>query len=202
MPTITLSKWSNAEGRTFEIDADEQVLIDVLAKLAAHPDLTNDSYLQIVNSHARETGQHFSKSELVQAYRKLVEAGKIEQDRVLMQRLVRKPVRSHSGVAPVTVLTKPFPCPGECIFCPTFEIMPKSYVPDEPGSLRALQNDFDPFMQTSSRLHSFQATGHSVNKVELLILGGTWSSYPRDYQEWFVQRCLNGFLTFSNGLTR
>ena len=127
----------------------------------------------------------------MQGYRQLVEIGKIEQDRVLMQRLVRKPVRSHSGVAPVTVLTKPFPCPGKCIFCPTFEIMPKSYVPDEPGSLRALQNDFDPYMQTSSRLHSFQATGHSVNKVELLILGGTWSSYPRDYQEWFVQRCLD-----------
>ncbi|HEY53602.1 MAG TPA: tRNA uridine(34) 5-carboxymethylaminomethyl modification radical SAM/GNAT enzyme Elp3, partial [Caldilineae bacterium] len=113
------------------------------------------------------------------------------QDRELLRRLTRKPVRTHSGVAPVTVLTKPFPCPGQCIFCPTFERMPKSYVPDEPGAQRATQNEFDPYRQVESRLRSFQAIGHSANKVELLILGGTWSAYPRDYQEWFVQRCLD-----------
>ena len=191
MPTITLSKWSNAEGRTFEIDTDEQVLVDVLEKLRNQPDLTNNAYLRIVNAHARQTGRHFSKSELVQGYRLLVEAGKMEQDRELLRRLTRKPVRTHSGVAPVTVLTKPFPCPGQCIFCPTFERMPKSYVPDEPGAMRATQNDFDPYRQTESRLRSFQAIGHNANKVELLILGGTWSAYPRDYQEWFVQRCLD-----------
>jgi elongator complex protein 3 len=69
--------------------------------------------------------------------------------------------------------------------------MPKSYVPDEPGSLRALQNEFDPFRQTASRLHSLRQVGHSTDKIELLILGGTWSAYPRDYQTWFVQRCLD-----------
>ena len=191
MPTITLSKWSNAEGRTFEIDTDEQVLVDVLEKLRAQPDLTNDAYLRIVNVHARQTGRHFSKSKLMQGYRQLVAAGKMEQDRELLRRLTRKPVRTHSGVAPVTVLTKPFPCPGQCIFCPTFERMPKSYVPDEPGAMRATQNDFDPYRQVESRLRSFQAIGHNVNKVELLILGGTWSTYPRDYQEWFVERCLD-----------
>ncbi len=72
-----------------------------------------------------------------------------------------------------------------------FDIMPKSYVPDEPGSLRALQNDFDPYRQTASRLRGFEDIGHSAAKVELLILGGTWSAYPRDYQEWFVRRCLD-----------
>ena len=191
MPTITLSKWSNAEGRTFEIDTDEQVLVDVLEQLRGQPELTNEAYLRIVNAHARQTGRHFSKSELVQGYRQLVAAGKMEQDRELLRRLTRKPVRTHSGVAPVTVLTKPFPCPGQCIFCPTFERMPKSYVPDEPGAMRATQNEFDPYRQTESRLRSFQAIGHSANKVELLILGGTWSAYPRAYQAWFVQRCLD-----------
>lgn len=191
MPTITLSKWSDAEGRTFEVDTDEQVLLDVLADVAAQPDLSSDAFLRIINSHARATKRQFSKSELVDGYRKLVESGKLAEDRELLGRLVRKPVRTHSGVAPVTVLTKPFPCPGQCIFCPTFEIMPKSYVPDEPGSLRALQNEFDPWRQTDSRLRSFQAIGHSAAKVELLILGGTWSSYPRDYQEWFVKRCFD-----------
>lgn len=191
MPTITLSKWSNAEGRVFEIDTEEAVLLELLEQLAAHPDLSNDAYLRIVNGYARATGRHFSKSELVDGYRQLVAAGKMPENRELFLRLQRKPVRTHSGVAPVTVLTKPFPCPGECIFCPTFEKLPKSYVPGEPGAQRALQNGFDPYRQTQSRLRGFQATGHNTAKVELLILGGTWSSYPREYQEWFVQRCLD-----------
>ncbi len=191
MPTLTLSKWSDAAGRAFDVDADEQGLLDLLARLAALEDRRPEAYLQAVNSHARRTGRHFAKTELVDGYRQLVAAGKLAEDPDLLRRITRKPMRTHSGVAPLTVLTKPFPCPGECIFCPTFASLPKSYVPDEPGSLRALQNAFDPFRQTRSRLAAFQAIGHSAGKIELLILGGTWSAYPREYQTWFVQRCLD-----------
>lgn len=191
MPHLTLSKWSNAEGRHLFIETDETLLLTILQRLAAQPDLDNDAYLHIVNRYARETGRHFSKSELYDGYLQMVAAAKIPESRALRQRLQRKPVRTHSGVAPVTVLTKPFPCPGECLFCPTFDTMPKSYVPDEPGARRALQNAFDPYRQVSSRLRSLQAIGHTPAKVELLILGGTWSAYPGDYQAWFVQRCLD-----------
>jgi elongator complex protein 3 len=106
-----------------------------------------------------------------------------------------KPVRTLSGVTTVTVLTKPYPCPGKCIFCPTDVRMPKSYLPDEPGARRGLEHAFDPYAQVSSRLAALEAVGHPTDKVELLILGGTWSAYRRDYQAWFVQRCfeaLNG----------
>lgn len=191
MPTLTLSKWSTQAGGVLSVDTDEGQLLDFLGRLRALPQLSPDSYLDAVNAFARQSGRHFSKAELVHGYRQLVAAGKIAADRRLEQGLRLKPVRTSSGVAPVTVLTKPYACPGECIFCPTFVSMPKSYVPDEPGSLRALQNEFDPFRQTSSRLHSFRQVGHSTDKVELLILGGTWSAYPRDYQSWFVQRCLD-----------
>lgn len=191
MPTLTLSKWSTQAGGVLDVDTDEGELLDFLGRLRALPQLSPDSYLDAVNAFARQSGRHFSKAELVHGYRQLVAAGKIAADRRLEQGLRLKPVRTSSGVAPVTVLTKPYACPGECIFCPTFVSMPKSYVPDEPGSLRALQNEFDPFRQTSSRLHSFRQVGHSTDKVELLILGGTWSAYPRDYQSWFVQRCLD-----------
>ena len=191
MPTITLSKWSDAQGRTNEIPTDVADLASVLAALRAVQPWSNKAYLSVVNKHARQTGRLYSKTELMDGYRKLVEMGVIAPDRELAQRLQRKPVRTHSGVAPVTVLTKPYTCPGDCIFCPTFVRMPKSYVPDEPGAMRALQNDFDPWRQVTSRLHSFEATGHSANKVELLILGGTWSAYPKNYREWFVQRCLD-----------
>ena len=191
MPTITLSKWSDAEGRTHEVPTDVDELMDVLRQIRAAEPWNHKTYLAIVNAHARRTGRLFSKTELMDGYRKLVEMGVLSPDRELEARLLRKPVRTHSGVAPVTVLTKPYDCPGDCIFCPTFVRMPKSYVPDEPGAMRALQNDFDPWRQVTSRLRSFEATGHTANKVELLILGGTWSAYPRAYREWFVQRCLD-----------
>ncbi len=191
MPTINLSKWSDAEGRTRDVPTDIDELMQVLAKIRAAENWSNKAYLAIVNGHARQTGRLFSKTELMDGYRKLVAMGALTPDRVLEERLLRKPVRTHSGVAPVTVLTKPYDCPGECIFCPTFVRMPKSYVPDEPGAMRALQNDFDPWRQVTSRLRSFEATGHTANKVELLILGGTWSAYPRAYREWFVRRCLD-----------
>ena len=191
MPTITLSKWSDAEGRTREVPTDIEELMQVLERIRAAEDWSPKTYLAIVNGHARRSGRLFSKTELMDGYRKLVGMGLMEKDRELEARLLRKPVRTHSGVAPVTVLTKPYDCPGECIFCPTFVRMPKSYVPDEPGAMRALQNDFDPWRQVTSRLRSFEATGHTANKVELLILGGTWSAYPKRYREWFVQRCLD-----------
>jgi elongator complex protein 3 len=132
---------------------------------------------------------------LVAAYRDLVERGIWSPNPDLLNRIRLKPVRSLSGVATVTVLTKPFPCPGRCIFCPTDERMPKSYLPDEPGARRGVEHQFDPFGQVTSRLESLAAVGHPVDKIELLILGGTWSAYIREYQEWFITRCfdaLNG----------
>ncbi|MHC1770884.1 MAG: elongator complex protein 3 [Flexilinea sp.] len=102
-----------------------------------------------------------------------------------------KPSRTLSGVTTVTVLTCPFPCPGNCIFCPDDSRMPKSYLPDEPGAARAFQNNFDPYDQVLSRLTAYEAVGHPTDKIELLILGGSWTSYPKDYQTWFILRCLD-----------
>jgi len=134
---------------------------------------------------------YIGKHLLVAVYRQLTGSGEWAPDRRLLARIRMKPVRSLSGVAVVTVLTKPYPCPGKCIFCPTDVRMPKSYLPDEPGAMRGLQYDFDPFDQTASRLEALHAVGHPTDKIELLILGGTWSSYRKDYQEWFVRRCFD-----------
>lgn len=133
----------------------------------------------------------YSKSNLVAGYRHLVAEGDLEEDPLLMQRIRMKPMRTHSGVAPVTVLTAPAGCPGECIFCPDDYRMPKSYIFDEPGCQRAERDGFDPYAQTLGRIHAFESIGHTADKVELLILGGTWSAYSRDYREWFVRRCLD-----------
>jgi elongator complex protein 3 len=148
-----------------------------------------------IRRHPLPDGGYLAKSVLVSAYHSLVASGEWSADEDFLARIRMKPVRTLSGVTTVTVLTKPYPCPGKCIFCPTDVRMPKSYLPDEPGAARAFQNNFDPYAQVRSRLDSYQANGHPTDKIELLILGGTWSSYRRDYQEWFVQRCfdaLNG----------
>lgn len=134
-------------------------------------------------------GGYASKQFLVAAYHQAVEAGEWEADPRLLARIRMKPMRTLSGVTTVTVLTKPYPCPGKCIFCPTDVRMPKSYLPDEPGAMRALHHHFDPYVQVCSRLEALAAIGHPTDKIELLILGGTWSSYRRDYQEWFILRC-------------
>src|SRR5258708_381732 len=78
--------------------------------------------------------------------------------------------------------------------------MPKSYLADEPGAQRAERNFFDPYLQTYNRLQAFHNTGHQVAKVELIILGGTWSYYPEGYQIWFVKECLRALNEFGEGI--
>ncbi|MBR6090019.1 MAG: tRNA uridine(34) 5-carboxymethylaminomethyl modification radical SAM/GNAT enzyme Elp3 [Anaerolineaceae bacterium] len=134
---------------------------------------------------------NISKYTLVLAYHQMVESGEISEDPELLAKIRMKPGRTLSGVTTVTVLTAPWPCPGNCIFCPSDDRMPKSYIPDEPGAARAFQNQFDPYLQVSSRIQSYEAVGHPTDKIELLILGGSWTSYPWEYQQNFVQRCFD-----------
>lgn len=108
---------------------------------------------------------------------------------------MRKATRTISGVTPVAVMARPNPCPGECVYCPTAEGSPKSYTSESPAVLRALRCDFDPYRQVQLRLRSLRDMGHPVEKVELIIMGGTFLSYPLDYQYEFVKACydaLNG----------
>jgi elongator complex protein 3 len=146
---------------------------------------------QAVRRYPLPGGGYTAKHVLVAAYQALVDSGEWEADPELLTLIRMKPVRTLSGVTTVTVLTKPYPCPGKCIFCPTDVRMPKSYLPDEPGARRGLEHHFDPYDQVRSRLQALEAVGHPTDKIELLILGGTWSAYRRDYQEWFVQRCFD-----------
>jgi elongator complex protein 3 len=146
---------------------------------------------QAMRHHPLPEGGYLPKHILVAAYYQMVNNGEIAEDPTLLARIRMKPVRTLSGVTTVTVLTKSYPCPGKCIFCPTEERMPKSYLSDEPGARRGLQHGFDPYAQVRSRITALEQVGHPTDKIELLILGGTWSAYRRDYQEWFVKRCFD-----------
>jgi elongator complex protein 3 len=146
---------------------------------------------QAMRHYPLPEGGYLPKHILVAAYYQMVNSGEIAEDPTLLARIRMKPVRTLSGVTTVTVLTKPYPCPGKCIFCPTEEHMPKSYLSDEPGARRGLQHGFDPYAQVRSRITALEQVGHPTDKIELLILGGTWSAYRRDYQEWFIKRCFD-----------
>jgi len=163
-----------------------------LARLALEEVRAGKDVFAAIRQHPLPNGEGFiGKSMLVEVYRRLVAAGEWESDPGLMTKIRLKPMRTLSGVATVTVLTKPYPCPGKCIFCPDDIRMPKSYLPDEPGAMRALYHQFDPYEQVAARIETLHAVGHPTDKIELLVLGGTWSSYRKDYQEWFLLRCFD-----------
>jgi len=153
---------------------------------------------RIIRRHPKGGKAVFSKAEIIRGYRWLAEQEGEAPDEGFIAKIRKKPVRTLSGVAPVTVLTKPFPCPGKCIFCPNDVRMPKSYLSSEPGALRAAGHAFDPYLQTYFRLRAFHSIGHRVDKVELIVLGGTWSFYPEDYQVWFIKRCFDAMNDFGH----
>ncbi len=115
--------------------------------------------------------------------------------------LIAKQVRSISGVTTVSVMPKPWACPhGKCTYCPGGPDLgvPRAYTGKEPAVMRALQSKYDPYLQVASRISQLKAIGHFVDKVELILVGGTFPFLPRDYQEDFVKRCLDA-LNGQNG---
>ena len=173
------------------VEGYESRLVSLIQEIQSLAPLAPEAYNRIMMGYVRQGLPWFSKSQLVGAYHELCNDGWMIFDQDIVTILQVKPTRSQAGVTVVTVLTKPYPCPGKCIFCPTDVRMPKSYLHDEPGAMRAERHGFDPFHQTAARIEALERIGHPVDKIELLILGGTWSSYRRDYQEWFVHRCLD-----------
>ncbi len=105
-----------------------------------------------------------------------------------------KPVRTLSGVAVVAVMTSPHDCPhGKCMYCPGGVKFgsAQSYTGREPAALRAGNYNFDPYLMTRGRLEQLRICGHPIDKVDLIIMGGTFTARDLDYQEWFVKRCFD-----------
>ena len=150
----------------------------------------------ILKKYPKEGKGLYRHDDLVKAYKELVKRKEIEGNKKIEERIRMKPTRTHSGVATVTVLMKPFGCPGMCIFCPNEPNMPKSYIPSEPGAQRALTYSFNPYLQTYNRIKALQDIGHNTDKIELIILGGTCSVYPEEYIIWFVKRCFDAMNSF------
>jgi len=197
----TAAPRAGAERARFDPARHERELVAILDEVASAPVRDLRALDRILKKHPRNGCGLFSRSELIAGVRHFAaQCNWPVNEAELLDALRLRPVRTHSGVTPVTVLTKPFPCPGRCLFCPSDVRMPKSYLPDEPGAQRAEANGFDPYRQTWSRLDTLRRVGHPVHKVELIVLGGTWSHYPEPYQIWFVERCLRALCDFAKAV--
>ncbi len=184
----------------------EDIIVQILERLRAGETVDDRALVKLVHAAARRSGadkRAFAKRRLLPFYQRVKTEDPErwrrwgvdeELERELLQVLRMKPRRSASGVATITVITKPWPCSGGCIFCPNDVRAPKSYLRDEPACARAEQNCFDPYLQVSARLTALSQMGHATDKIELIVLGGTWSDYPQTYRIWFMRelfRALN-----------
>lgn len=191
----------------------EQIIMQLVAELrgedaaaerpdAACPDVAPHvgdkrlaALVRAANRGISDNAYHIAKKHLMPFYLRVKaddparwESWGIESDveQKLLCLLQVKPRRTASGVATIAVITKPWPCASDCLYCPNDLRMPKSYVADEPACQRAERNWFDPYLQVASRLRALNEMGHVTDKVELIILGGTWNDYPAGYRRWFI----------------
>ncbi len=140
----------------------------------------------------------FQSIELIERYEELMADWTLEENLFFRKILRKRWIRSLSWVTVISLLTEFFGCPGKCVYCPTFEGLPKSYIPNEPAVQRAVLNNFDPIMQIHNRLRALEITGHKIEKNDVRIIGGTWSVYPPKYQEMFIKAIYDAFNTYDD----
>lgn len=178
----------------------EELIVSIIALLRAGEDVDDARIARLCrarNTGVAEVSRHISKKRILPFYLRVREEEPERWaswgiDAALEERLLKvlksKPRRTASGVATITVITKPWPCGSDCLYCPNDMRMPKSYLADEPACRRAERSFFDPYLQVASRLFTLEQMGHVTDKVELIVLGGTWTDYPQEYRRWFVAR--------------
>src|SRR5512136_554691 len=162
---------------------------EILSRLSSHS-LSRDSLEQVKIEVCR--AHH---SPVIPKNSSILAAARPEERERLRELLLLKPTRTLSGVAPVAVMTSPAPCPhGKCLPCPGGPDQPfgtpQSYTGEEPAALRAREHGYDPYRQVRARLDQFRALGHHVDKAELIVMGGTITARPPEYQQWFVSECI------------
>ena len=178
----------------------EELILSISALLQAGEDVDDARIARLCrarNTGVADVSRHISKKRILPFYLRVREeeperwaSWGIDEavEERLLKALKSKPRRTASGVATITVITKPWPCGSNCLYCPNDMRMPKSYLADEPACRRAERSFFDPYLQVASRLFTLEQMGHVTDKVELIVLGGTWADYPEAYRIWFVER--------------
>lgn len=167
---------------------------ELFENIASEEKWNQNSLNKILRKFKKNDGQLYRNDELVKMFENVKKDFSKKNIPLIEKRIRLKPTRTNSGVSVVTVMMMPYYCPGNCIFCPNDRSMPKSYIASEPGGQRALKMKFDPYAQVFNRLIALKNVGHNIEKIELIVLGGTFSAYSGEYKIWFVKemfRALN-----------
>lgn len=170
---------------------DKQVICDKIIQTLINSPLINtkEDFHKLKNEVYKEfkNATWVSDIDLLAKYKELVKKWELTEEVRILKLLRKRAIRSLSWVSVVSILTKPWECPGTCIYCPSFKNLPKSYIPNEPAVMRAELNFFDPIKQIHNRLRSLDITGHNIDKCDVRIIGGTWSIYPEEYRENYIK---------------
>jgi len=169
-----------------------------LIKLQEDPTFWKEAFHKLKNDiyKSYDVPKPFPSIRILERYDERVIAGEFPEDENFRRLLRKRGVRSLSGVTVISLLTKFWGCPGLCVYCPTFEGLPKSYIPHEPAVMRAELNKFDPILQIHNRLRALEVTGHKIEKNDIRIIWGTWSFYPQKYQEEFMKGIYDAFNSY------
>jgi elongator complex protein 3 len=172
------------------LTSNSDAINEIIAALLLLPKPSQDDVSLL---KARTAAKHHLKH--VPSNPEIIAALTPKQKRKLIPILRRKATRTISGVTIIAVMTKPYPCPQPepCAYCPggPTQGVPQSYTGHEPAAMRGKQNNYDPYLQVKSRIEQLTAIGHTVDKAELIVMGGTFPATPNEYQTWFIQRCLD-----------
>jgi elongator complex protein 3 len=176
----------------FKTNPENEEVIKQIARatieyLKKHPQIPKEKITNIKGKFAK---QHNYNGVIKNAT--IIEYLKKDEEVKILPILKRRTTRTSSGVSVIAIMTKPLPCPGVCVYCPGQESQPgkkvaQSYTGQEPAALRSIHNNYDPFMQVKSRIGDLEAIGHKVDKIELVIMGGTFLSTNLTYQERFIK---------------
>ncbi len=177
--------------------AENQAILEIRNRLIQSISTGQKLNKRIIDKLKRDIGKKYHLKRLPRDYEILNSIPREYIDK-LKAVLKNKPIRSLSGVTVVAVMTKPLPCPGQCIYCPggikNKNPTPQSYTGHEPAARRAYQLGYDPFKQVVHRIKQLEAIGHDVQKIEVIIMGGTFISAPKSYKTAFIRGIYEGLL--------
>ena len=190
-----VDKKTKFEGKQAIID---ELIFAWLQWLKEKPDFDKEDFHKIKNKifWTYKIAKPFQSIELIERYNELIAEWALEENLLFKKILRKRGVRSLSGVTVISLLTEQFWCPGECVYCPTFEGLPKSYIPNEPAVMRAELNKFDPIMQIHNRLRALEVTGHKIEKNDVRVIWWTWSVYPKKYRDKFIKEIYDAFNSY------
>ncbi|KAL1508539.1 hypothetical protein AB1Y20_004638 [Prymnesium parvum] len=188
-------------------EEEAPILEEIVRNLAALAPETQREFETALSQQRKAYKISFRKAQLLLTYQRLTRGAKtLPPSPALARHLVKKSSKSQSGVLVITVLTSPYPsvngvvqkfsCAWDCHYCPSEPSQPKSYLHEEPAVKRANENNFDAVLQLTDRAATLAMNGHPVDKIECLVLGGTWASYPHAYQEEFCRDLFYAANTF------